>query len=320
MDETADSTPAGTSSRGPATDGVLDLVWRRHRQWSVLADAAKSRLDRWRLSNLLMLVAGALAGAVAAQTWLAAGGSTAFALTAAVALAVAGFIQKNFLGPERTVSWTGARAASEALKAEVFRYLTRVTPYDSPDRAQVLQAQFEVVQGRVSEQLRTDAQAMQADNKAVPSIGTFAQYVSDRAQNQAEWHRNKIAEHVRQAKALRRWQLLATGLGVVLSAVAGVLPAWHLTTWTAAATTIAAALGAHLAATGHQRIAAGYARTADQLDRVIAGISPENSSPDERARFVADVERVLAAQNEGWTDLLSSRSTTPEESRPPGDG
>ena len=153
----------------------------------------------------------------------------------------------------------------------------------------------------MSEQLRTDAQAIQADNKAVPTLETFARYVSDRAQKQADWHRIKVAEHVRQAKTLRMWQLFATGLGVVLSTAAGLQPAWHLTTWTAAATTIAAALGAHIAATGHQRIAASYAGTSDQLDRLIAGLHPENATPDQRARFVADVELVLAAQNHGWT-------------------
>jgi hypothetical protein len=191
-------------------------------------------------------------------------------------------------------------------ESEVYRYLTRATPYDSTDRAQALQARFEEVQGRLSEQFRTDAQALQPDNKAVPSIATFAHYVHDRARTESKWHRIKIAEHVRQAKALRMWQLLATGLGVVLLTTAALLPAWHLTTWTTAAATIAAALGAHIAATGHQRIAESYAGTADQLDRLIAGIDPENSTAAQQARFVADVERVLAVQNRGWTDLLGN--------------
>jgi cytochrome c551/c552 len=108
---------------------------------------------------------------------------------------------------------------------------------------------------------------------------------------------------------LRIWQLIATGLGVVLSAIAGFVPSWHLSTWTAAATTIAAAVGAHLAATQHQRIAATYAATADQLERLIVGIDPATATPEQQAQFVADVERVLVAQNQGWTDLLSPKPT-----------
>jgi cytochrome c551/c552 len=84
-----------------------------------------------------------------------------------------------------------------------------------------------------------------------------------------------------------------------------VLPGWHLSAWAAAATTIAAAFATHLAAAQHQRIAASYAATADQLDRLIADVDPASADPDRQAQFVADVERVLAAQNDGWTDLLS---------------
>src|SRR4051794_41886619 len=59
--------PDATTPTAPstATDRLLDLVWRSHRQWSLAADAARARLDRWRLWNLLLLVLGALAGGVA---------------------------------------------------------------------------------------------------------------------------------------------------------------------------------------------------------------------------------------------------------------
>ena len=84
-----------------------------------------------------------------------------------------------------------------------------------------------------------------------------------------------------------------------------------LTTGTpAAATTIAAAFGTHLAARQHQRIAASYAATADQLERLIVGVDVKTASADRQAQFVADVERVLAAQNEGWVDLLSTATKT----------
>jgi conflict system pore-forming effector with SLATT domain len=76
--------------------------------------------------------------------------------------------------------------------------------------------------------------------------------------------------------------------------------------------------GAHLAATQHQRIAATYAATADQLERLIAGIDPATATPRQQAQLVADVERVLAAQNQGWTDLLSPKPTASSKREPPG--
>ena len=313
--DTADSnatTPAATDAE---TDRQLDLVWRRHRQWSRAANAARARLDRSRSSNLLLLVLGALAGAMAAQTWLPPGTATGFAIVAAAALALAGFIQAKALNAAQTTRWTRARAASEALKAEVYRYLVRVPPYAGVDRAEALLAQLDLVQARAEAQL-VDQQTSSADDPPVPSLRTFAEYLTERAQDQANWHRMKSAEHRRQARTLRIWQLVATGIGVILSAVAGFVPSWRLSTWTAAVTTIAAAVGAHLAATQHQRIAATYATTSDQLERLIAGIDPDAATPAQQAQFVADVERILVAQKQGWIDLISTGPTALGESDP----
>ena len=313
---TVDPNAAIPSAQGAATDGVLDLVWRRQRQWSRAANAARARLDRWRFWNLVLLVLGALAGAIAAQNWRASGVVTGFAIAAAVALALAGLIQANALNEDQTARWTQARAASEALKAEVYRYLIRVSPYADADPALALRAQLDIVQDRVPQPLLVDQQMTAADKRAIPSLRTFDQYVTLRARDQEDWHRTKSAEHAGQARTLRVWQLIATGVGVVLSAIAAFVPSWHLSAWTAAATTIAAAVGAHLAATQHQRIAAGYAATADQLERLIVGI-PATATPEQQAQFVADVERILAAQNGAWTDLLSTKPTAPGKTELP---
>ena len=306
--------PASLSAAGPGPDRVLDLVWRRHRQWSIAANTARARLDRWRLWNLVLLVLGALLGALAAQTWLPRGVATGSAIAAAIALGLAGILQANALNADQTARWTHARAASEALKAETHRYLMRVAPYAGPDPAQVLQAQLEIVQSR-TKALVADQQEATPDDRPLPTLRTVQEYVSVRAQGQAAWHQEKSVDHLRQAQSLRIWQLLATGVGTVLAAVTGFVPSWHLSTWTAAATTVAAAVGAHLAATQHQRIAAAYAATTEQLERLVAFFDPATATPAEQAQFVAEVERVLAVQNEGWTDLLSPRPA-PEAGQP----
>jgi hypothetical protein len=297
-------------------DRVLDLVWRCHRQWSQAAAAAQSQLKQWRQRNLALLVLGALAGALAAQHGLSSGFVTAAAAVSAVALAVAAWLQRTAFTSDETAHWTGARAASEALKAEVYRYLSKVKPYDGAERTERLNAQLEVIQTRGRAWL-VDQQLIPPDNRPLPPVSTFAGYLTERAQEQANWHRNKIAEHVRKARTLRICQLAATGAGVVLAAVAGVLPGSHLAAWTAAATTIAAAFATHLAAEQHQRIAASYASTADQLDRLIADVDPASADPDRQAQFVLDVEQALAAQNSGWMDLLSPHApSTPRPSAP----
>ena len=87
---------------GPAVgDRVLNLLWRSHRQWSLAADAAQSRLNRWRQRTLALLVAGALAGALAAQTWLSSGFVSAAAAVSAVLLALAAWVQGTALTSDR---------------------------------------------------------------------------------------------------------------------------------------------------------------------------------------------------------------------------
>jgi hypothetical protein len=308
---TAGVTPVAAAAGPPAADGdrVLHKVWQTHREWSTAADAAEKSLVRWRLSNLALLVLGAVAAAFAAQTWLVSAAAVGLAATSAALLTAAGFIQGNMITSEATPRWTDARAASEALKAETYRYLAGVNPYAGPDRGKQLQAQLDAVQTRNKDLLIQQQLAVVRDG-SLPAAATFGQYIEQRAQEQATWHRDKIDEHRKKARALRQWQLGATIAGAVLAAIAGVLPGAHLAAWTAAATTIAAAFATHLAATQHQRIAASFAATADQLERLIVGMDAKTASTEQQAQFVADVERVLAVQNNGWVDLLSTAATT----------
>ncbi len=300
---------AGHNGQAEVEDQVLNAVWRGHRQWSRAAAAAQKSLNRWRLSNLALLVLGAVVATFAAQTWLVSAAAATLAAVSAAFLAAAVFVQGSMLTSENTSRWTGARAASEALKAETYRYLAGVNPYAAADRAEHLRAQFNTVQTR-SKDLLVQQQLAAADDRGLPPVRTFESYRKDRAQEQAGWHRDKIAEHMGKARKLRFCQLGATGAGAVIAAVAGALPGADLAAWPAAATTIAAAFAAHIAATQHQQIAASYASTADQLQRLVDSVDAKTASADQQAQFVADVERVLAIQNNGWVDLLGTAAKT----------
>jgi hypothetical protein len=306
------ATAAAASQDRPAenADPALPKVWQAHQQWSAAAGTAQKSLSGWRLTNLVLLVLGAVAAALAVQKWLTSNETTALAAFSALLLALAGTIQGIMLTSTNTSRWTSARAASEALKAETYRYLAGVKPYADPDRAERLLAQLDAVQTRTKDLLVDQQLAVVKDGKPLPTADTFERYVAQRAQEQADWHKSKVGEHEKKARRLRIWQLAATVAGAALSAVAGALPGAHLATWTAAATTIAAAFATHIAATQHQRIAASYAATADQLERLIGAVDPKTASGDRQAQFTVDVERVLAAQNNGWVDLLSPAATT----------
>lgn len=284
---------------------VVEGAWRRHRQWSIAAGNGRARLDRWRRVNLVLLVIGAILGAVAVQSSWPRGTTGAVAGSAALALAVAGILQQRFLNGEEVARWTGARAASETLKAEVFRYRAGVAPYDDADRDRALSAQVDAVQKKAAA-LALDLQQTPADSKALPEVSDFATYVTNRAKNQADWHRGKIAEHVQAARRIRYAELAATAVAALLGAIGAALDTKGLTVWIGVATTIGAAFAAHLSATQRDRIAAGYAATADRLDLLIERL-PADPNAATRTQFVADVESTLGAQNETWLGLFSPR-------------
>lgn len=285
---------------------VVEGAWRRQRQWSIAASNGRARVERWRRVNLTLLVIGAILGAVAAQSSWPRGLTGTAAGGAALALAVAGIVQQRYLNPEEIARWTAARAASETLKAEVFRYRAGVPPYQDADRDSTLSVQLAAIQNNAAA-LMLDLQQTPADEQALPEVSDFTSYVEKRARQQADWHRDKIAGHVQVAKRIRFAELAATAVAALLGAIAAGLDTKGLAIWIGVATTIGAAFAAHASATQRDRIAAGYAATVDRLDLLIERLPPRPDAAT-RAQFVTDVESTLAAQNETWLGLLAATS------------
>jgi hypothetical protein len=187
----------------------------------------------------------------------------------------------------------------------VYRYGAGVAPYDDANRDSTLGAQLEAVQTKTAA-LALDLQQTRADDRALPEVSDFQSYVEKRARQQADWHRGKIAGHVQAANRIRFAELAATAVAALLGAIAAGLDTKGLAIWIGVATTIGAAFAAHQSATQRDRIAAGYAATADRLDLLIERL-PADPDAATRAQFVADVESTLAAQNESWLGLLATK-------------
>jgi hypothetical protein len=291
-----------------APSGALEGAWQRHRRWSIVADRRHAQIDRWRSVNLGLLTAGAVLGAVAAQPSWPRGLTAVAAGVAAFTLAAAGIVQQRYLNATEVAHWTGARAASEGLKAEVFRYLTRVAPYDGEDPDGALGGRVEAIQEKAGKAgaRAVDLQQTQADDRELPAVHDLESYVENRAKHQVKWHQDRIRKHERAASRIRAAELAATVAAALLSAVAAALNTKGLSVWIGVATTIGAALAAHLSATQHDRIATSYAATADQLDLLIENL-PANPDAATRAQFVTDVESRLAGQNESWLSLFPAK-------------
>ena len=190
-DDTADSNATTPTAADAGTDRQLDLVWRRHRQWSLAANASEGTVGSVAVVESAAARARRTSGSYGRPDLVGLRRRYRVRdLRGGRALALAGFIQAKALKTDQTARWTRACAASEALKAEVYRYLIRVSPYAGVDRAQALLAQLDLVQARAQAQL-VDQQTTSADDWPAPSVHTFDEYVTERAQNQANWHRMK---------------------------------------------------------------------------------------------------------------------------------
>lgn len=286
----------------------VEHVWKRQRQWSALADTTSARLARWRLTNLVLVVVGALCGALATQDDLLGRAATvALGVAGAAALAGAAFVQTHHLNPERVRDRVTARAVSEGIKSLVYQRLAGVPPFDGVGSDDALDEAVARLEAGVSS-LAGDVLLVPVEPRPVPPVVTVADYVARRAAPQRAFHFDRIAVHQRLGKRWRAAELAATLLAALLSAVGGALEGADLSAWVGVATTIAAALAAHLAGTQHARIAARYGVTVAELDRIIDRFDPVTASGARAAEFVAAVERVLAAQNDTWISTLEPRT------------
>ena len=309
-DPIAEATPDPASVAGTtapvSSDADLLPIWQAQQEFSAVASSLGQRLRRLRLLNLVLLVAGAILGATSALSWLAGSPSRVLSFIAAAVLAIAAFIQARALGKDQTETWIAARATSESLKADVYRFLARVTPYAGADRVEALDRSLADVRQKQAT-LRADHHNPLAAGRPLPGVTDFTTYVSVRAQRQADWHRSRARTYGRRNRQLRGLQLLVTFIGVVLTGIATVQPTTVLSSWTAAATTIAAALGAHLAGRQYRRLAITFNNTALLLDDVIATAGTAARSLSGQTRFIDQVEGILAAQNGSWPEALRAQ-------------
>lgn len=286
-------------------NAILEEAWKRQRLWSALADHRGTMITRWRSVNLLLVFLGAVCGALATQSWLAAAAKTALGALGAVALAGATVVQTRMLNAAQLRARLTARAASESIKSAVYQYLARVPPYHDTDRDQALNAMLAQIAERGRE-LAGEMRVAKPKPRDLPAVSDVGDYLALRARTEQAHHIDGLRRHQRLERRWRQLEVIATAIAAVLSAVgSGAGGQANLSAWVGVATTLAAAFGAHLASAQHARLAASYALTIDELERLIAGYEAGAEADHTAREFVARVEAVLARQNESWVSLQS---------------
>lgn len=289
----------------------LDTIADRQAQWSVSANHLKGIVDKARWAVFLLSVAGALLAALASQL----GGSTLgggalasdprawVAIAAAVSLAFATFFTQRLLGTEHVTAWVRARAISEALKREAYKYAAGGQPYQDPDPAKNTAALEQ-------ERIRIENDGTDLLGKLIAATGPGStpraplskdEYLAQRVNGQIAWYNRRASEYRSAATWLRRVEfclaVTATALTAIAS-VAGKSPLFgvpfDIAALTAVLTTVAGAVLAHVEAQRYDFLVMTYLATARRLE------DRRNGSQDPWPTFVRECEDILKEENTSW--------------------
>jgi hypothetical protein len=292
--------------------GILDTVADRQAQWSATASRLKSTIDNARWWVFLLSSSGAVLAAVASQMGgdkaaTAAQASIAnprafVAIAAAVCLAFATFFTQRLLGADHVTAWVRARAISERLKREAFRFATGAAPYDGQDRAkaeELLNDEREKIENDGEDLLQHQVEATGKGSLPRSAI-THDEYLSGRVDKQIAYFK-KADDYQRMASRLRTIELVLAATATLITAIASVTDRpvifgvpFDLAALTAVLTTLAGAVLAHVEASRFDFLVMTYRATYRRLE------DRKNRSHDPWSTFVNDCENILAAENASW--------------------
>ncbi len=299
----------GLVSETTKPTSAADYAWGLQQAWSLTATTTKQHLARLRGASLGLLVLAALLGALSVQSsWFdGTGWPRVWSIAASISLGGAGAVETFYVTPARTRAWTTARTASERLKAAVWLFLSRITPYDGTDeeRSQNLfDLIYEVEKRAASKIVRLTTDDPPRATPTVRSAYIGQDYCTQRAAAQRDYHRKASLKAQKKGTRLRLLVTILTLTGAAMGAIGGLFTTIRIGAWIAGFSSAAAAVATHAGAAQHEQIAFSYSATANLLELAIQRFMAAGDDPETAEEFIIEVERILAIQNEIWSDVL----------------
>jgi len=276
-----------------AAAGEQREVWRQAEAWAAAADHGKHGILRARSAAFLLGTVGAALGALGGTLAGVPSAVKLLGLGSAVAVVLAGFIGREFLGEAQELAWNRARVLAEALRREVWLSLMRVPPYDGFEAASTILQTAERLQRNTG--LSRTARATR-EPAPFPEVTSLEDYARLRLDAQIAYYGTawRCAD-----RRTRRWRVAAAvmagaatilGLGVVTSPA---LPAW-----VPVLTTAAAGTAAHLRALRLEAVLPLYQEAEHQLRLKRAAF--DGGHVTQRAAFVHACEDIMSRENQSW--------------------
>ena len=161
---------------------------------------------------------------------------------------------------------------------------------------------------------------LQPKKRDLPAVRDLPTYISGRVQQQIDaFYRPQSAAMKHRTDRYRFAERALAALALLLS-FATTITGWQgFTAWSPVITTVVAAIAAHTAVHRYDALALEYARTYEQLERLMLNRSDVSTDPTQAEKadddFVAAAEGVISIQNESWM----SRNISAAGSEDPGD-
>jgi len=291
---------------------VVEWAWQRQSVWSQTADKLKAVPHRsWLLRLGLTAAAAALALAGSQLKVVSLPASVALAVAAALAMAAVGLLRSR-QSVDQVRQWTRARSVSEAIKTEVFLFLTEAGRYDASDREGKLEAEILRLEHEAGD-LQRYTEEVQAKVRPRPAVHDVDSYLAVRVrQSQLEGYYEPRARSLRQR--LRTVKAVEVTLALVaagLAAVAALSPT--VGAWAAVATTAGGALAAYIAAERYEFHWIEYSRTASELRRLAERRTGADGTPLSDRDLVSACEEVISVQNQAWMAKWGEESAAPAD-------
>jgi hypothetical protein len=248
----------------------------------------------------LVLTAAAAAAALAASQAKAASepASLVLAVVAALMLAGAGLLRGR-ASAEQVRRWTRARSVSEALKTDVYLFLSGTDGQDQAERERRLEAEVQRLE-REAGDLQRYTQGVRAKGRPLPAVRDVTSYLDVRVrQSQLEGYYEPKARFMWQR--LRLMKIIEVTLALAaaaLAAVAAISPG--VSAWAAVVTTAGGVVAAYVAAERYEFLWIEYSRTASELRRLLDRRTAPDGKPLPDADLVRECEQVISVQNQAW--------------------
>lgn len=288
---------------------AAEWAWQRQSVWSQTANHLKDgprRLRSLRLALTVTAAALALAGSQVKRVSLPS--SVALTVTAALALAAAGLLTGR-ASSEQARRWTRARSVSEALKSEIYLYLSRSgNYYGAADRDRRLESEVQRLE-REAGDLQRYTRGILPNDRPLPAVHDVGSYLDIRVRESQlvgyyEPKARLMQQRLRQLKVAEVTLALAAA---ALAATAAISP--DVGAWAAVVTTAGGAVAAYIAAERYEFLWIEYSRTASELRRLLDRHTTADGRPLTDSELAAECEQVISIQNQAWMAKWGEEST-----------